>query len=292
MTLKEIRHMISGRLERAGIESADYESWVFMDWKLDVSRADYYLNPEAEIPEESLQALEEVLRKRENRFPLQYLMGTCEFMGYTFHVDERVLIPRHDTECLVEEILRYVREDADKEETSESGLRLLDLCTGSGCIGISLKLLCPQLDVTLCDLSGDAVDAAAANARDLGADVSLLQGDLFDALAVHDTEKRTFDLIVSNPPYIPCLELKELMPEVKDHEPLMALDGKGDGLFFYRRITEEAAGCLRRGGRLFFEIGADQAKEVKDLMISNGFMEVSVRKDLAGLDRIICGRLS
>ena len=283
--------MISDRLKKAGIESYDYESWLFLDWLLSVSRADYYLDPEREIPLESMGDLEEVLAKREGHTPLQYLMGTCEFMGYPFHVDERVLIPRQDTECLVEEVVHFIREKK-KEAEGKNRIRVLDLCSGSGCIGISIKLLCPYVDVVLCDLSRDAIDLAAENARDLAAPVTFLQGDLFEALDGLPREERSFDLMVSNPPYIPTGVLEELMPEVRDHEPFMALDGSEDGLLFYRRITEEASGHLKKGGSLFFEIGADQAEAVGDLMRCHGFREIYVRKDLAGLDRIICGRLS
>lgn len=291
MRLKEIRSMISDRLKKAGIESYDYESWLFLDWLLSVSRADYYLDPGREISGESMDNLEEMLRRREGHYPLQYLMGNCEFMGYSFHVDERVLIPRQDTECLVEEVVHYIREQKDSAEGKER-IRVLDLCSGSGCIGISLKLLCPYVDVALSDLSQDAVDLASANAMNLSAPVTLLQGDLYEALEGLPREERVFDLIVSNPPYIPTGVLKDLMPEVRDHEPLMALDGREDGLLYYRRITEGVSDHLKEGGSLFFEIGADQAEAVGDLMRFHGFREIYVRKDLAGLDRIICGRLS
>ena len=291
MKLKEIRSMICDRLKKAGIESCEYECWVFLDWLLSVTRADYYLNPEREISGESMKTLEEMLMKREGHYPLQYLMGDCEFMGYSFHVDERVLIPRQDTECLVEEVIHFI-ENRSRAGEGENRIRVLDLCTGSGCIGISIKLLCPDVDVVLSDLSRDAIDLAAGNAGKLGAPVTLLQGDLYDALDNLPLEDRSFDLIVSNPPYIPTGVLKDLMPEVRDHEPLMALDGREDGLMYYRRITEGARRHLKEGGMLFYEIGADQAEAVGDLMQCHGFREICVRKDLAGLDRIICGRLS
>lgn len=291
MMLKDIRDMISARLKTAGIESCDYESWLILEWILSVSRTEYYLDPEREIPQAFLDDLEEILEKREKHVPLQYLMGNCEFMGYSFHVDERVLIPRQDTECLVEEVVRLIRESVRPDETDDR-FRLLDLCTGSGCIGISIKLLCPHVDVVLSDLSRDALDMAAYNAGELGADVTLVQGDLYDALSGLPGQGGTFDLIVSNPPYIPTGVLESLMPEVRDHEPLMALDGRDDGLFYYRRIARGAPGFLKEGGNLFCEIGADQADAVGDLMRRNGFQDIRVRKDLAGLDRIISGRLS
>lgn len=292
MTREEARGQICGRLEDAGIESAPYETWLIMEEILSVSREDYYADPREEIPQERIQALEKILMKREDHYPLQYLLGSCEFMGFSFRVDERVLIPRQDTECLVEEALSHIRHriktDSEKRET----FRVLDLCTGSGCIGISVKLLCPEVDVVLTDLSEDALDLARRNAGHLGAGVLTLQGDLFEALDRLSPDKRRFDLILSNPPYIPSLEIRDLMPEVRDHEPGIALDGDLDGLAFYRKISGQAPDHLTPGGSLFFEIGCSQASQVKEIMTHEGFRDIRVVKDLAGLDRIIRGRLS
>ena len=292
MRRDEARRMISDRLLKAGIDSCEAETWLFMDWILSVSRADYYADPGKDIPEDRIPLLEEKLRLREERYPLQYLMGTCDFMGFSFHVDENVLIPRQDTECLVEETVRLLEEKKGLCQGREGEIRVLDLCTGSGCIGISIRLLCPWTRVVLADLSSGALGVASRNARELGAEVTPVQGDLFRALDHLSPEERCFDLIVSNPPYIPRGDIPGLMPEVKDHEPGMALDGSPDGLDFYRRIIREAPDYLKEGGILIFETGSTQARDVEDLLAARGFGDIRVGKDLAGLDRIICGRLS
>lgn len=288
MTLQELRNEIASRLEKAGIEAYDYETWVFLEWKLGIDRSDYYMNPAMEVEEEKLAKLYQALAKREARIPLQYLMGHCEFMGYDFLVDERVLIPRQDTECLVEEAVNFLKW---KSLTAKS-LRILDLCTGSGCIGISLKLLFPQASVYLADLSQGALDVARKNAENLGAQVRLFQGDLFEALSELSSEEKEFDLIISNPPYIPSKVVEGLMPEVKDHEPHMALDGTEDGLFFYRKITKQAGEYLKSQSALMYEIGAEQGQDVSHFLKENDFSNVCVVKDFAGLDRIVKGILS
>lgn len=294
MTLQAIRNEVATRLEEAGIEDAAYESWVFLEWKLGISRADYYMDPAKEISEEDWQELSEVIEQRRRRVPLQYLMKSCDFMGYEFYVDERVLIPRHDTECLVEEAISYLKDLAflKKIRKDETPIRVLDLCTGSGCIGISIKLIVEEAQVLLSDLSEDALAVASYNKEKLKADLQLLQGDLFESLQALPEEERIFDLIVSNPPYIPTKVVEGLMPEVRDHEPHMALDGTEDGLAFYRRITEDSPKYLKKGGWLMYEIGAEQREDVSALLKNRGFLDVSVLGDLAGLDRIVKGRLS
>lgn len=279
MTIKEVREKIQKRLKKSGIEDFEYEAWALLEWKLGIGRAEYFMDPDRVIPDEAWEDLNAVLREREQRVPLQYLMGSCEFMGYSFDVDERVLIPRQDTECLVELAVEKIRE---REE--EHTCRVLDLCTGSGCIGISVKLLCPEAEVTLADVSEGALDVAKKNAWNLEASVRLVQGNLFENV------QGTFDYILSNPPYIPSQVIEELMPEVRDYEPRLALDGTGDGLYFYRRITEEAVYYLNSGGCLLFEIGQEQGGDLLSIMKEQGFEETEIRKDLAGLDRIAMGR--
>lgn len=277
VTRKEIREETARRLREAGIEEYEYETWMLLEWKLGVDRAEYFMDPDAEVPQEQWNDLDAALRKRERRIPLQYLMGSCEFMGYSFAVDERVLIPRQDTECLVELAVEEMRR-------SPEPCRVLDLCTGSGCIGVSVKLLCPQAQVVLSDVSEGALAVAGENARRLGAPVELVQGDLFENV------QGTFDYILSNPPYIPSKVIDGLMPEVRDHEPRLALDGTEDGLHFYRRIVREATKRLRPGGRLLFEIGQEQGEALLSLLQEAGYEETAIRQDLAGLDRIVVGR--
>ena len=292
MTIREVLTNIRERLQNAGIEDFEYESWAFLDWKLHINRAEFYMNPDGKVKEELLEELERVLKQREQRVPLQYLMGECEFMGYDFYVDARVLIPRQDTECLVELAVESIREKKVKlgQEYSEadhgenvSKVKVLDLCTGSGCIGISVAKLCPDTEVTLADISEGALSVAKKNADNLGADVTLIRGNLFENI------EGRFDYILSNTPYIPSEVIEGLMPEVKEHEPRLALDGEVDGLSFYRKIINEAPDYLNPEGRIYFEIGAEQGKDLIRLMDERGFSEVKVHKDLAGLDRIVTG---
>lgn len=314
MTIREVLTNIRERLQKAGIEDLEYESWAFLDWKLHVDRAEFYMNPNGEVKEELLEGLEEVLQKREQRIPLQYLMGECEFMGYDFYVDERVLIPRQDTECLVELAVESIRTEmlyrkqknlvAQHTESNRTNIlsgdsvcnvndrklkqdikriKVLDLCTGSGCIGISVAKLCPEAEVTLADISEGALAVAGKNAKNLEAEVTLVKGNLFENI------EGRFDYILSNPPYIPSEVIEGLMPEVREHEPRLALDGEADGLSFYRQIIEQAPEYLNPDGRIYFEIGAEQGADLTRLMTERGFSEVKVHKDLAGLDRIVTG---
>jgi len=196
-------------------------------------------------------------------------------MGLTFGVNEHVLIPRQDTEILVEEVMRDLHD----------GVNILDMCTGSGCILLSLLHYSNDTTGVGVDLSEEALKVAQANAERLGKEsrVRFVQSNLFEAL------DEQFDIIVSNPPYIRTDVIEMLMPEVRDHDPRMALDGMADGLFFYRKIIDEAGNYLKRGGQLFFEIGHDQAQDVIALMREHGYKEIEVKKDYAGLDRVVYG---
>ena len=292
MTIREVLINIRERLQNAGIEDFEYESWAFLDWKLHIDRAEFYMNPNGEVKEELLAELESVLKQREQRVPLQYLMGECEFMGYDFYVDERVLIPRQDTECLVELAVEDIRNRKTQnrcefnnaaDQKNEQKVKVLDLCTGSGCIGISVKKLCQNAEVILADISEGALSVAKKNAQNLDAGVTLIKGNLFENI------EGRFDYILSNPPYIPSEVIEGLMPEVKEHEPRLALDGEADGLSFYREIINEAPDYLNPDGRIYFEIGAEQGEDLTHLMNERGFSEVKVHKDLAGLDRIVTG---
>ena len=343
-TAREALHLLKEELEKAGIQDADAESRIILEWICGIDRVSYFMDQNALISPEKAEELQEVLKKRTKRIPLQYLMRTTEFMGLPFYVDERVLIPRPDTECLVEYALELLKGMEASDKTMNE-LRVLDLCTGSGCIGISISKFCPDARVTLADISEEALEVAERNADHLHARAELVRGDLFEALkadmtktgAVGRTERterrqaaiekagrterterrqaaieeagRTeaeeanrvkaaesrkvcrFHMIVSNPPYIPTGTIGTLMPEVKDYEPVLALDGKEDGLAFYRRIISEAGDYLYPGGWLLFEIGMDQGEDLRKLFEQAGYRDVTVRQDLAGLDRIAAGRL-
>lgn len=224
-----------------------------------------------------------MIEKRSNRIPVQQILGSQEFMGLTFEVTPDVLIPRQDTETLVEQVLK---------EQKNPDIRVLDLCTGSGCIAISLAVLGGYRDVTAADLSEAALKVARRNADRLlpeqkstgkRSSFTLCQGNLFEALPAG----QKFDVLTSNPPYIPTEVVRGLEPEVKEHEPWMALDGTEDGLEFYRRIVKESPRWLNPRAAVYLEIGYDQADAVSELLREAGFCKIEVIKDLPGLDRVV-----
>ena len=228
--------------------------------------------------QEKMQTYRGMIAKRASRIPLQQILGSQEFMGLEFYVNEHVLIPRQDTETLVELVLQ---EQQGREK------KLLDLCTGSGCIAISLAVKGGYESVTATDLSEEALKVAERNAKTHQKKIIFRQGDLFSALP--QTEAGTFDIITSNPPYIPTAVIATLEPEVREHEPMMALDGTEDGLRFYRQIAKEAGAWLKPGGAIYLEIGYDQGEAVSGLLREAGFDKVRVVKDLPGKDRVVCG---
>lgn len=243
----------------------------------------HFLLDRGRVLSEDDQALDQVkqyrlmIEKRSQRIPLQHITGSREFMGLEFFVNEHVLIPRQDTETLVELIL--------KDYKGRKPV-ILDMCTGSGCIAISLSNIGGFEDVTAVDLSKEALKVAKRNADVLlgPGRITLIESDLFQAV---EPESR-FDIIVSNPPYIPTEIIKELQPEVRNFEPMLALDGREDGLFFYRQLVSEGRRFLNPGGSIYFEIGYDQAESVSALLEDAGFAEIRVVKDAAGLDRVVC----
>lgn len=234
--------------------------------------------PENEINQSSMDLYRKMIEKRRKRFPLQQILGCQEFMGLNFFVNKHVLIPRQDTETLVELVL---------EEQNNPDLRVLDVCTGSGCIAISLAVKGGYASVTATDISEEALKVAQRNAVSLECDerMRFYQGDLFGALP--ETEEK-FDVMTSNPPYIPTAVIRTLEPEVREHEPMLALDGTEDGLHYYRRIAAEAGRFLKKGGSVYLEIGHDQGESVSALMRDAGFSDVRVCKDLPGKDRVVC----
>ena len=261
------------RLAAAGVEEAAVDAWLLFSYDKKVDRTWYLLNRTQRASGEEQEAYLKLIARRCERVPLQHITGEQEFMGLPFRVTPDVLIPRQDTEVLVEECLRHLA----------PGNIFLDLCTGSGCILVSLLHYAKGTFGTGADLSGKALAVAKGNVEANGVEARLVQGDLFEPVT------GTFDLIVSNPPYIASAEIETLTPEVREHEPRMALDGTADGLFFYRRIVQESPSYLKEGGWLCMEIGYDQGAAVQQLMEARGFVTVSVIKDLAGLDRVVSG---
>lgn len=339
-------------LKNAGIAEADLDAWYLFEQIFGISRAQYFLCARENIAgstaqkiavqeqhgdllesgnalkcaelwlEEKLSAYENALKKRAARIPLQQIIGQQEFMGLTFFVNEHVLIPRQDTETLVELVL---------QEQKDTDISLLDMCTGSGCIAVSLKKLGGYACVEGADISEEALKVAKRNSEEIleNSDVNndavssrteqiqnctnltnnqnkqdnseermvsevrtvpqtgviFRRSDMFSAFP--KTER--FNVIVSNPPYIPSAVIEELEPEVRDHEPRGALDGTADGLYFYRILAEECAKHLTPGGHVYFEIGYDQGAAVKELLDIHGFKDTRVIQDLTGKDRVVCG---
>lgn len=276
MTWQEVLRSGTAKLQASGIEEAGQDAWILLEEYGKIDRAHYFLRQKEEMPEDLMKEYGQAIEKRSRRIPVQQITGKQEFCGLEFHVNEQVLIPRQDTECLVEEALKKI----------EPGDRVLDVCTGSGCIIISIqKLMKDQCRCFATDISAEALKVAKENASRLEAEVSFMQGDLFEKV------EGKYDCMVSNPPYIESSVIEELEPEVREHEPMLALDGKEDGLFFYRKIIKEAKNYLQPGGWLLFEIGYLQGKAVSMLLMESGYECVTVKKDLAGLDRIVMARL-
>ena len=339
-------------LKNAGIVEADLDAWYLFEQSFGISRAQYFLCARENIVgstaqkiavqeqhgdllesgnalecaelwlKEKLSVYESALKKRAARIPLQQIIGRQEFMGLTFFVNEHVLIPRQDTETLVELVLN---------EQKDKNISILDMCTGSGCIAVSLKKLGGYACVEGADISEEALKVAKRNSEEIleNSDVNndavssrteqiqnctnltnnqnkqdnseermvsevrtvpqtgviFRRSDMFSAFP--ETER--FNVIVSNPPYIPSAVIEELEPEVRDHEPRGALDGTADGLYFYRILAEECAKHLTPGGHVYFEIGYDQGAAVKELLDIHGFKDTRVIQDLTGKDRVVCG---
>lgn len=339
-------------LKNAGIVEADLDAWYLFEQSFGISRAQYFLCARENIAgstaqkiaaqeqtgnslesknaldcvelwlKEKLSAYENTLEKRASRIPLQQILGQQEFMGLTFFVNEHVLIPRQDTETLVELVL---------QEQKDKDISILDMCTGSGCIAVSLKKLGGYAHVEGADISEEALKVAKRNSEEIlenndvnndavnsrteqiqnctnltnnqnkqdnseermvsevrrvsQTGVTFRRSDMFSSF--RGTEQ--FNVIVSNPPYIPSAVIEELEPEVRDHEPRGALDGTADGLYFYRILAEECAKHLTPGGHVYFEIGYDQGMVVKELLDNHGFKDTRVIQDLAGKDRVVCG---
>jgi release factor glutamine methyltransferase len=260
-------------LKEKEISDGDLDAWYLLSYYFHMNRAEYIMRSNMPISDKEYQEYIQLVQRRGNHIPLQYITGEQEFMGLTFCVSESVLIPRQDTEILVEEVLKVSK-----------GKDVLDLCTGSGCIIISLKKLGEINNAVGLDISEDALDIAKRNADDLHAEVRFILSDMYTQV------EGEFDIIVSNPPYIPSADIPELMEEVKIHEPMLALDGKSDGLHFYRIIINGLSRHLKPGGYVFLEIGYNQGEAVRRLLEEKSITNIRVIKDLAGLDRVVSGQ--
>lgn len=278
MTYRECYEQGCRTLQAAGIEEAALDARLLLETVCGTDRNDLLVHGEQPVAPEAEEKYLNWIRQRAEHIPLQQLTGEQGFMGLTFNVNEHVLIPRQDTEILVEEVLKELHD----------GMRVLDMCTGSGCILLSLLHYSNDCEGLGVDLSAEALEVAGRNVLKVltpekAEHAHFLQSDLFEKV------EGKFEIIVSNPPYIASAEVEKLMPEVRDHEPRMALDGTEDGLYFYRRIIEEAGKHLVSSGMLFFEIGYDQGQAVSELMRTEGYCDVQVVQDYAGLDRVVLG---
>lgn len=328
MTLYDLLKEGSSMLQQAGDTDAENDAKLLLLNAFDLNLVHFLmdrLRPLSETDaavQEQIQNYRAMVAKRASRVPLQQILGSQEFMGLDFFVNEHVLIPRQDTETLVELVLeeqqgKQQEEQQEKQQVQQlegqqkkqqeqqpeeqqkkqrgqqpeeqpgKPRKLLDLCTGSGCIAISLAVKGGFESVTATDLSEEALKVAERNARTHQVPIRFFQGDLFSALP--QSEVKTFDIITSNPPYIPTAVIATLEPEVREHEPMMALDGTEDGLKFYRQIAKEAGSWLKPGGSIYLEIGYDQGEAVSGLLEDAGFTNVRVVKDLPGKDRVVCG---
>ena len=286
MTYGQLLKEAAERLEAAGVDDPQWDAQELLAHAGGPDRTHFPLQKEEEVPQGVLFMFDAYVGCRANRIPLQHILGECWFMGLPFKVDETVLIPRQDTEVLVEKALEL--------SAGHPEWRVLDLCTGSGAIGISLAKLGGFERVYAADLSAEALALARENAvmNRVARRMVFACGDLLAARPEkgEPLETMSFDLICCNPPYIPSGEIETLEPEVKDHDPLMALDGGADGLSFYRRLARELRPVLAPEGRLLLEIGCEQGQAVSGLLTEAGFREVRVLQDLAGLDRVVTAR--
>ncbi|HKM22205.1 MAG TPA: peptide chain release factor N(5)-glutamine methyltransferase [Lachnospiraceae bacterium] len=296
MTYRELYDEGVKKLTAAGVAEAELDARLLLEFVCHTDRNYMLTYGDERITNDFEESYVNLLQERCKRIPLQYIIEETEFMGLKFYVNQDVLIPRQDTECLVEEAMKELHD----------GMSVLDMCAGSGCIAISLIKYKNDIRGVAVDISDKALGVARHNSLTHGVteQLRLVESDLFenkeeirralnfltDACSTGSEDK--FDCIISNPPYIRSAVIEELAPEVKDNEPRIALDGTADGLHFYREIAKGALDFLVPGGMIFFEIGFDQGADVSDILIENGYEDVRVTKDLAGNERVVSARLS
>ena len=283
MTFDELLKEGITRLEAAGVPEAAHDAYALMEAAGGPDRTHFPLVRGEEVSDGVVFMFDAYVGVRSNRIPLQHILGEAWFRGLPFTVDEDVLIPRPDTETLVEAVLREAK-------TFPAAPSVLDLCTGSGAVAVALAVEGDFASVTASDISHEAVNIARENAAKNGAEEKILfaEGDLFRAKTKSDKSlsRRSYDIICANPPYVPTAEIEELEPEVRDHDPLLALDGGADGLDFYRRLAKDAPAHLNEGGKILLEIGCGQGADVIRIFAEAGWREGRVEQDLSGRDRV------
>lgn len=277
MDIAGLRLHIKERFENAGVPDAGTDTDLILMSAFGYNKGELFLHGSDPVEEELLGLINGWCARREKREPLQHILGYAWFMGYRFKVNGNVLVPRQDTEVLVEEAAKYL----------EDGVNILDIFTGSGCIAISLALMSEGgAKVTAGDVSDAALKVAAENALNLGAAIHFIQCDIFAPIP----KEPVFDIITANPPYIRYTEIENLQPEVRDFDPYIALSGGRDGLDFYRKVAKDLDFYLAEEGRIFMEIGHDQGQSVTEIFENEGFVCEPVIKDLSGLDRVVVAR--
>ena len=259
-------------LRDAGISSWALDADILICHVLKITREQLIIRNKSVLSDDELELFQKNIEKRRKLMPVAYITNYVEFMGLDFYVDENILIPRPDTEILVEASIKYINENNVKT--------VLDICSGSGAIGISIARYCPHVKVTALDISRKALDIARINSKRNNVCIDYIESDMFKNV------KKTFDIIVSNPPYISQIEMDELPKNVADYEPHMALYGGKDGLSFYK-ILAESGNYLNSYGKIFIEIGANQKNDIIDIFKKENFILHSALKDLAGLDRTL-----
>ena len=276
MTLRELLIKGTECLEKAEVPDAAYDAGELLEYAFKIEKSYYFLHENDKIEPAQQEAYEKLIKLRADRIPLQQITGSAWFMGYEFFVNSNVLTPRFDTEILVDEAGKLLK----------PGMKILDVCTGSGCILLSLLAEHKDKQITGVgvDISTKALEVAKENRKRLKLEAELIESDLFS-----NVEGR-FDMILSNPPYIESSVIDGLMPEVRDHEPRIALDGMEDGLYFYRKIVQQAGEYLNPAGWLCFEIGYDQADALTGMLSEAGYSQVRIVRDLAGLPRVALGQ--
>ena len=294
MTYREALAWGQEQLRMAEVPDFALDAGYLLEFTSGRKHIDLVLDGREQMTDALFEKYRDCVRRRARRIPLQQITGSQAFMGLDFMVNEHVLCPRQDTETLVEEgltILASLQSGSAKngQANADREIRLLDLCTGSGCILISLLALARGQETPIhglaADLSPEALAVARENAKRNGVSAAFVLSDLFAEI------EGSFDLITANPPYIPSGQLEDLMPEVRDHEPRMALDGDEDGLAFYRRIAGQAPDYLREGGWLLMEIAFDQGQAVRQMLADGPFEEIEIIQDLSGRDRVLKGRM-
>lgn len=294
MTLENCLRQGINTLQSNNVSDADFDAFALLEYVTGASKSDFFFKKSDEISDSCYERYIELIERRSKRVPLQHITNRQNFFGYDFYVDSNVLIPRQDTEVLIEKILEVIEANFNVEISSD--ISILDMCTGSGCIAITIyKELIKRgfnIDATAVDLSKDALAVTEKNVENLVGIKALnntfhiIESDMFSNI----NNNRSYDIIVSNPPYIPTRDIEKLEPEVRDYDPIMALDGDTDGLRFYRRIIEESSNYLDNNGFIAFEIGYNQGDDVKSLLEEKGYKDIHIYKDLGGLDRVIIGR--